>query len=295
MKRPGATPVAEIALLFSATSRNWNKGLSVKGDLLGTAQALEAMHIPYVVIPDASLDGEALKPFKVLFIGASHCLSDSQVAAVRGFAERGGTVRLSTLAAAYDEFGEKRAKWPFADVFGFEPRIDKASREVVSRPCGKGRMIWSPAPRGEKFELVSLVTGTTLSYAATPEEEAEFRDEVAGWAKDAKWWDVSAPDKVYTSVWRERDGAVAVHFLNATGVNNNAGEKIVDAAPNPAFPTIKEDIRFAVPANGAASAAATSPEFKGERELKAKLLPDGRTEVVVPKELLGAYLFVRIR
>ena len=94
---------------------------------------------------------------------------------------------------------------------------------------------------------------------------------------------------------REKDGAVAVHFLNATGVNNKAGEKIVDAAPNPAFPTLKEDIRFAVPANGAASAAATSPEFKGERELKAKLLPDGRTEVVVPKELLGAYLFVRIR
>ena len=295
MKRPGAKLVAEIALLFSATSRNWNKGQSVKGDLLGTAQALEALHIPYIVIPDASLNDEALKPFKVLFVGASHCLSDSQIAAIRSFAERGGVVRLSTLAGAYDEFGEKRDRWPFADVFGFEPRIDKASKEVVSRPCGKGRMVWSSAPRGEKFELASLVTGTNLAYAATPEEEAEFHEEVAGWANAAKWWDVSAPDKVYTSVWREKDGAIAVHFLNTTGVNNKTGEKIVDAAPVPAFPQLKEDIRFAVPANGATHATATSPEFSGERELKATLLPDGRTEVVVPKELLGAYLFVRVK
>lgn len=295
MKRPGAKPVAEVALLFSSTSRNWNQGQSVKGDLLGTAQALEALHIPYAVISEVSLDAEVLKQFNVLFLGASHCMTDAQVAAVRTFAERGGTVRLSTLAAACDEFGERRVKWPFADVFGFEPRVDKGSKEIVERPCGKGRMIWSPAPRGEPFELVSLKTGTILNFNPDPREESEFRAEVAGWAGDAKWWDVSAPDKVYTSVWREKDGAIAVHFLNTTGENKKHGEKIVDAAPNPAFPQLKEDIVFTIPAAGATKATATSPEFSGERPLHVEPLPGGKVRVTVPKDLFSAYVFVRVK
>ena len=77
--------------------------------------------------PEVSLTEAGLAPFKVLFVGASHCMTDAQVAAVRSFAERGGTVRVSTLAGMCDEFGDRRSKWPFADVFGFEPRIDRAS------------------------------------------------------------------------------------------------------------------------------------------------------------------------
>ena len=294
MDRAGAKPVAEVALLFSAPSRNWNEGAAVKGDLLGTAQALEAMHIPYAVISEVSLTDAGLAPFRVLFVGASHCMTDAQVAAVRSFAERGGTVRVSTLAGMCDEFGERRQKWPFADVFGFEPRIDCASGELVERPCGKGRMVYSAAPRGEPFEMPSLVQGREYTFAPDPAAEAAFRAEVARWIGDARWWSVSAPDKVYTSVWREKSGALAIHFLNVAGADNKPGEVITPKSPTPAFPPLKDDITFTIPADGPVRAVATSPEFSGRRPLEASLMNDGRAKVVVPASLFSAYLFVRI-
>ena len=294
MVRDGAEPVAEIALLFSTPSRNWNSGTSMRADLLGTAQAMEAMHIPYEIISEVSLDAKSLSKFKVLFVGAAHCMTDAQVAAVREFAENGGIVRLSTLAGTCDEIGERRAKWPFADVFGFEPRIDKKCNVLFQHNCGKGRMIYSPAPRGEPFCVGSLNVGRTYDYAADPAAEAEFRAEVESWAGAHRWWQVSAPDKVYTSVWREKSGAIAVHFLNTTGVNNKTGEVVTDKAPVPAFPQLKDDIVFAIPASGAVRATATSPEFAGERELAVERISDGRVRVTVPKKLAGCYLFVRI-
>ena len=293
MVRDGAEPVAEIALLFSPQSRNWNSGTSMRADLLGTAQALEALHIPYEIISEVSLDAKSLSKFKVLFVGAAHCLTDSQVAAVREFAENGGTVRLSTLAGTCDEIGERRAKWPFADVFGFEPRIDKNSNVLFERKCGKGKMIYSPAPRGEPFCVGSLNVGRTYDYAADPAAEAEFRAEVESWAGAHSWWQVSAPDKVYTSVWREKSGAIAIHFLNTTGVNNKTGEVVTNKSPVPAFPQLKDDIVFAIPASGAVRATATSPEFAGERELKVERVFDSKVCVTVPKDIFRTYLFVR--
>ena len=252
------------------------------------------MHIPYAVISEVSLTDAGLAPFRVLFVGASHCMTDAQVAAVRSFAERGGTVRVSTLAGMCDEFGERRQKWPFADVFGFEPRIDCASGELVERPCGKGRMVYSAAPRGEPFEMPSLVQGREYTFAPDPAAEAAFRAEVARWIGDARWWSVSAPDKVYTSVWREKSGALAIHFLNVAGADNKPGEVITPKSPTPAFPPLKDDITFTIPADGPVRAVATSPEFSGRRPLEASLMNDGRAKVVVPASLFSAYLFVRI-
>ena len=295
MVRDGAEPVSGIALLFSAASRNWNTGASMGGDLLGTAQALEALHIPYEVVSEVSLDAKSLSRFKVLFVGSSHCMTGAQVESVRSFAESGGTVRLSALAAACDEAGVRRAKWPFADVFGFEPRIDRGSRELVVRKCGKGMMIWSPAPRGEAFCAGSLSVGSPCVYRVDPAEESEFRAEVESWAGACRWWKISAPDKVYASVWREKDGSVAIHFLNTTGVDNKPGEVVTDKAPVPAFPALKEDIVFEIPASGKMKATAASPDFAGVRELETKAMPGGWVRVSVPRGLFRAYLFVRVK
>ena len=289
-----AKQVAEVALLFSAASRNWNEGVMPKGDLLGTAQALEALHVPYQVISDVSLEKGSLDGFKVLFVGASHCLSDRQVAAVRAFAENGGTVRLSTLAGACDEMGDRRAAWPFRDVFGFEPKIDTNSVELIERQFGKGRFIYSPAPRGAAFEMRSITDGHPCWYDPDPREESRFRKEVAGWTASARWWDVVAPDQVYTSVWRERDGTLAIHFLNLTGVRNKPWETVTAAAPSPAFPPLEDDITFTVRAPSDSRAIATSPEFAGGRPLKVVPADGGKVVVTIPKELFRAYVLVRL-
>ena len=293
-EKAGASPFAEVALLYSAASRDWNRSVSMRGDLLGTAQALEALHIPYEVIPEVSLDASHLSKFKVLFIGSAHCLAASQVAAVREFAESGGLVRLSTLAGACDELGERRKVWPFADVFGFEPRADADSAELVERPYGKGRMVYSAAPRGAAFERQSVTAGTIREAAPDAAAEAAFRREIMHWTEGAQVWSVSAPENVYTSVWRERDGTVAIHFLNATGVREVPGETVRAQAPSPAFPPLSEDVVFSIPAPASAVAVAMSPDFEGVRNLVVGKDGSGRARVVLPRDCLKAYTLVRI-
>ena len=250
--------------------------------------------MPYQVISEVSLVKERLDGFKVLFVGASHCLSDGQVAAIRAFAESGGVVRLSALAGACDEMGDRRAAWPFRDVFGFEPKIDMDSSELVERPFGKGRIIYSPAPRGAAFEMKSITAGYPCWYDPDLKKESGFRKEVAGWSAPAKWWDVVAPEQVYTSVWRERDGTLAIHFLNLTGVRNRPWETVTAAAPSPAFPPLADDITFTIRAPSDSRASATSPEFTGGRPLRVVPAGDGRVMVTVPKELFRAYVLVRV-
>jgi len=112
--------VAEAALLFPIQSRDWNHGVSMLPELMGTAQVLEKLHIPYKMIGDMSLSKDKLKEFKLLFVGAANCLSDKQLAVIKEFARNGGTVITGATAAWQDEIGSIRSKWGFADVYGYD-------------------------------------------------------------------------------------------------------------------------------------------------------------------------------
>ena len=112
--------VAEAALLFPIQSREWNKGVSMLSELMGTAQVLETLHIPYKMIGDMSLYPAKLQGFKLLFIGSANCLSDDQLKAIKDFARQGGTVITGATAGWQDEIGNLRSKWGFADVYGYD-------------------------------------------------------------------------------------------------------------------------------------------------------------------------------
>ena len=120
-----AVPMAEALLLFSAQSRDWNRGFGYRPELMGTAQTLEEMHIPYDMISEFNLTKDFLKNYKLLHIGASGCLSDEQLKAIKEFAYNGGTVIVAPLAGIFDELGNERSKWGFADVFGFSYNFQK--------------------------------------------------------------------------------------------------------------------------------------------------------------------------
>ena len=120
-----ARPAAEAALLFSCQSRDYNRGFGYRPELMGTAQTLEELHIPYDMINEFSLPPEGLRPFKLLYVGASGCLSDAQIQAILDFAKAGNTVILSPFAGIFDELGNTRPKWAFADLFGFGFRYGK--------------------------------------------------------------------------------------------------------------------------------------------------------------------------
>ena len=120
-----ARPAAEAALLFSCQSRDYNRAFGYRPELMGTAQTLEELHIPYDMINEFSLTPEGLKPFKLLYVGASGCLSDAQIRVILDFAKGGGTVVLSPFAGLFDELGNTRPQWAFADLFGFGFRYGK--------------------------------------------------------------------------------------------------------------------------------------------------------------------------
>ena len=143
-----------------------------------------------------------------------------------------------------------------------------------------------------KFRMKGAFEGDPFVYDATEEDERKFRAEIRPWAEKSSPWRVQAPAQVATSLYRESDGAWAVHFLNLTGVHLKAGDIPPMNAPDPAFPPIADDIAFTLPFG--ARAEATSPDFADARELPVEKVETG-IRVTVPKELLKTYLFVRVK
>ena len=291
MKRVGAETCAELAMYFSSATVMSDPEKVFASDFGGTAQALEALHVPYDVLGDQCLSADRLGKYRVLCLGAARCLSDEQVEAVREFAKRGGTVRLTGLAGTCDGYGNEREEGAFA-----KDLADACGRTGVVRvPIGNGAYVYSSEPRGVPFHMKNLVVGKAFAYDADPAYEAAFREEVREWSMPAAWWRVDAPAGVYSSVWREADGTYAIHFFNATGVSNRHGAVVTSDAPNPAFPALPRPVAFTMPGAADMSATAESPDFGGKVPLESACDAQGRRTFLLPPGLLRAYSLVRVR
>ncbi|MBO4514013.1 MAG: hypothetical protein J5746_14750 [Victivallales bacterium] len=319
MQVTGAENVAEIGLLFSTASKDWNKSIGFENGLFGMAQQLEALHIPYEMVGDISLRPEILSKYKVLSLGTSACMSDEQVNAVLDFAEKGGTLHLLGVTALCDETGEMRRQWPFAKIFGFRPdyyskwklaecdsvKFEHPARTFVKpgtvnpmqeiRPYGKGHIIYQATDAGAYLYTMEKTAGDKWPYERYPILEKFYREYLANLLKDVRVWNTNAPDKVFTALWKEADGSLVIHFLNATGENNKKGEVLDGLAPKPAFPALPEDIIFSIKCANAKSVTAASPSFGGIRALQYKAQDDGTIEVTLPADLAKQYVVVRIR
>jgi len=281
MPRAGATPVAEVAILFSRPSRDWNPNVKFHYEALGIAQELECLHVPYEFLPDEKLDAATLAKYKVLFLSAAECMSDAEVAASIDFARRGGTVHMSVRAGAYDERGMARAAWPFEGCLG---------------ACGRGRILFEPDFGG----VHRFVRETTPSreFAAgdlidDPKYVAGFRARLRRVVGDAAFWKVNAPERVYAMPWLAKDGSLVVHLLNATGATPpSPGEK--PPVHTPDFVPVPSEITIALPAAACGTRAVmTSPDFDGERELPVSAAGAGSVSVTVPPGSLTCYAIVR--
>ncbi len=118
--------------------------------------------------------------------------------------------------------------------------------------------------------------------------------EIEGWAAKGRSWRIAAPYGVFSSVWKEKGGAYAVQFLNGTGVRMKFGDPIPNESPDPAFPSVDEDIVITAPASAGNAAVAVSPDFPGECRLEVKDNADGTVAVTLPKGTLRAYVLVRL-
>lgn len=231
-----AEPIAEVALLFSSQSRDWNSRLRFHDELFGTAQTLENMHIPYQFIGEMSLTPESLKQFKVLFLAASGCLSDEQIKVIKDFVSSGGTVHLTTITGLFNEVGQTRSQWAFADIFGFDinPKSSKATDFInpidgqvirFSEPITIFRT--APPQKVAADSLLNRVAGKAktqviitrkhgkgtfhyqTSALASPLTASEKRDQKWGFEVDRQLYDI------YSGVLRKVIGNASVWQIQA--------------------------------------------------------------------------------
>ena len=314
-----ARPIAEVALLFSSSSRDWAPAAGFPGELFGTAQTLETMHLPYEIIGEQSMNADVLKKYKVLIAAGTPCLSDSNVRAIRAFAANGGKVFLTGNSGLYDENGKARSAWPFADVFPVSPEWRATLRNVI--PCskhgehrlekimvqklpdnsteirrsvfGKGAFFYSPVFLASKLYAEEGTPGRVWTFERNSSLDACYKEMLREICRGAEVWKIDAPEMVLTTLYKQ-EGVFWIHFLNATGSRNEKGKPMPQALPEPAFPPLERDIVIQIFFPEMKKALAVSPDFPGEKLLSFRKGKSGICSVTLPKALLDVYTIVKL-
>ncbi|MBE6381327.1 MAG: hypothetical protein E7047_10410 [Lentisphaerae bacterium] len=326
--------VAEAALLFPIQSREWNQYIGMLGELMGTAQTLEQLHIPYKMIGDMSLNDRSLQNFKLLYVGNANCLSDAQLKVIKEFAANGGTVITGATAGTQNEVGIIRSKWGFADVYGYDVNPVKFRKfNTVKGMQGSFNVKYSLLPSGNhRYGDCKVLYYAADGYPAVLEKSygkgkfihhaamlaAPLADSEYGYNKKYTFkldtvldkfykellqkefaaadsgFATDAPEKVYTTWYRSRDAEI-IHLLNATGANPQLGQVLKATCPENPFPVVEQAIKVSIPAPaGVKSVYAVSPDFAGRKELKYTI-SNGQLEIILDAGLLKAYTIIWVK
>jgi hypothetical protein len=110
-------PLARVAIVYSQQTAQFY-GRKVEDHTLGYYQALIEARIPFEMVHDRLLDAAHVDPFKVLIFPNVAALSARQCDEIREFVKRGGSIVATHETSLYDEWGNRRADFGLADLFG---------------------------------------------------------------------------------------------------------------------------------------------------------------------------------
>lgn len=117
-------PLARVGLVYSQQTGRFYGGKraqeKVEDPILGMYQALVEARIPFEMVHDQNLDEVHLAPFKTLILANTAALSEGQCRQVRRFVEDGGSLVATYQTSLYDEWGQPRANFGLADLFGVD-------------------------------------------------------------------------------------------------------------------------------------------------------------------------------
>jgi hypothetical protein len=115
-------PIARVGLVYSQQTAEFYGGeraaRKVEDHTLGMYQALIEARVPFEMVHDKLLDSEHTTPFKLLILPNIAALSDAQCKQLKEFAGRGGGLLATYETSLYDEWGNRRADFGLADLFG---------------------------------------------------------------------------------------------------------------------------------------------------------------------------------
>ena len=115
-------PLARVAMVYSQQTWHYygadRASQKVEDHTMGLYHALVEARVPFEMVHDGLLDEEHLAPFKTLILPNIAALSDAQCEQLRAFVRRGGGLVATHETSLYDEWGQPRADFGLADLFG---------------------------------------------------------------------------------------------------------------------------------------------------------------------------------
>ena len=126
-------PVATIGVVWSQLNTDFygrdDADLLVEQPWRGITQALIRARIPYLPVHADHIERDASK-FGALILPNFATITDAQVAAIRKFVENGGGLLATGESTLRDEWGDARADFALADLFGTHT-IEKSSASDI--------------------------------------------------------------------------------------------------------------------------------------------------------------------
>jgi hypothetical protein len=114
-------PVARVGLVWSQENTDYygkdDADARVEMHIRGMTQALLKARIPYLLVHADHIERDAAQ-FSALALPNLAVMSDKQIAAVKAFVDRGGSVIATGETSRYNEWGDKRDDYGLGDVFG---------------------------------------------------------------------------------------------------------------------------------------------------------------------------------
>jgi hypothetical protein len=128
-------PVASVGVVWSQQSTDFygrdDAELLVDLPWRGMTQALVRARIPYLPLHADDLERDAAM-FSVLVLPNLGAVSADQLASVRRFVTRGGSLLATGQSSLFDEWGEARADFGLADLFGTRLRRERSKENESS-------------------------------------------------------------------------------------------------------------------------------------------------------------------
>jgi hypothetical protein len=130
------TPVATVGLAWSQRNTDFfgrdDPGDRVDAPYMGFMHALVRARIPYVPVHLDDIERHDAR-FTVVILPNIGAISDLQAAALRRFAQNGGSLVATGQTGMYDEWGDPRSDLPLADLFRCRrptvPRLREGTRQ----------------------------------------------------------------------------------------------------------------------------------------------------------------------
>jgi hypothetical protein len=152
------TPIANIGVVWSQRNTDFF-GRDAPADVVdapytGFMHALVRARIPYLPVHADDIERQADR-MKVLILPNVGALSDAQVAAIRRFVERGGSLMATGATSLFTDWGDPRPDFALADLFRchrrreLSPITTTAARAGSADPDPIG--VFAPSPSGHTY------------------------------------------------------------------------------------------------------------------------------------------------